>query len=60
LSEPSDEKYASLAAFWSVGLPLFEFELAEFKKESDDGEDESVRGTVLAPVRAVVRDFRKP
>ena len=59
LSEPSVEKYASLAAFWSVGLPLFEFGLTGLKEESD-GEVESARRTVLAPVRAVVRDFRNP
>jgi hypothetical protein len=59
LSEPIEEKYASLAIFWSVCLPSFEFGLAGFEKESD-GEAESVRRAVPVPVRAEARDFRKP
>jgi hypothetical protein len=59
LSEPSEEKYASLAAFWSVGMPSFESGLAGFEEESD-GEAESARKVVPAPVRAEARDFRKP
>ena len=59
LSDPSEEKYASLAAFWSVGLPSFESRLAGFEEESD-GEAESVRKVVPALVRAEARDFRKP
>lgn len=56
LSDPSEEKYASLAAFW---LPSFESGLAGFEEESD-GEAESARKVVPALVRAEARDFRKP
>jgi hypothetical protein len=60
LSEPNEVKYASLADFWSVGLPsFFEVGLAGFEEESD-GEAESVREAVPALVRADARDFRKP
>lgn len=59
MSDPSEEKYASLAVFWSAGLPSFESGLAGFEEESD-GEAESVRKFVPVPVRAEARDFRKP
>jgi hypothetical protein len=49
-------KYASLAAFWSVGLPPVEFGSAGIEEERD-GEAESA---VPALVRAEVRDFLKP
>jgi hypothetical protein len=58
LSDPSEEKYASLAAFWSAGLPSFKSGLA-FEEESD-GEAESARKVEPALVRAEARDFRKP
>ena len=59
LTEPSVEKYASLAAFWSPSLPTFGFGLVGPEEESD-GEAESARRAVPAPVRAEARDFRKP
>ena len=59
LTNPSEEKYASLAAFWSVDLPSFKSGLAVFEEESD-GEAESVRKVAPTPVRAEARDFRKP
>jgi hypothetical protein len=40
-------------------LPSFKSGLAAFEEESD-GEAESVRKVVPAPVRAEARDFRKP
>jgi hypothetical protein len=59
LSDPSEAKYDSLAAFWLKGLPSLESGLAGFEEESD-GEAESVRKVVPALVRAEARDFRKP
>jgi hypothetical protein len=59
LSDPSEEKYDSLAAFWSVDLPSFKSGLVVFEEESD-GEAESARNVAPALVRAEARDFRKP
>jgi len=57
LTEPSDAKYASLAAFWSAGLLPLRLGLAGFDER--DGEAESAREIALV-VRAEARDFRRP
>ena len=59
LSDPSEEKYASLAVFWSAGLPSFKSGLAGFEEESD-GEAKSACKFMPAPVQAEAHDFRKP
>jgi len=59
LSDPIEEKNASLAAFWSVGFSSFKSGLPGLGEESD-GEAESARKAVPALVRAEARDFRKP
>ena len=58
LREPSDEKYASLAAFWSADLLPLRLGLEGLDER--DGETESVRDIVLVVVRAEARDFRRP
>lgn len=58
MTEPSEAKYVSLAAFWSAGLLPLRLRLAGFDER--EGEAESVREVVFAVVRAEARDFRRP
>lgn len=58
LTEPSEAKYVSLAAFWSAGLLPLRLRLAGFDER--EGEAESAREIVLVVVRAEARDFRRP